>query len=193
MHDYIANMLGVHSVSPDKISLIIQYVENLLKFNKGVQLSRIGNVNTWLINHIEDSVLAYLNHDASSAKRYYDFGSGNGLPAVIFAILSDKEVISYDKDQRKLEFLKFVSHRLKIDVSTQIVDLKALTLDVPRGTFITYRGLGPESLLIDLEKQFSSATHLRFCSANQKPIWSSSKLEKYVLSDSSERFLEITT
>ncbi len=189
----IAQILDKYDISPEKIDLISQYIDNVVKFNKGVQLSRIGEMNTWMISHIEDSCAAYFNHPFKKLERYYDFGSGNGLPAVIFAILSEKPVTSYDKDQRKLEFQKFVSHRLKLSLDTRIVDLKTFNMDVPRGTAITYRGLGPGSLLIDLRDRFSSATHIRFCSKLQDPIWSSSKLIKYNLSDSSERILEITT
>ena len=90
------------------------YEALLIKFNKKINLlskESIKNINE---NHFQDclKLCNYLKL-LGKIEKCYDFGSGNGLPGVIYALSSpDTEVILVEKDQRKAQFLKHVASSL---------------------------------------------------------------------------------
>lgn len=93
------------------------YEELLIKFNKKLNLisrDSIKNVNE---NHIQDSLnLVKYMKSLDKIVKCHDFGSGNGLPGIVYALSApDTEVILVEKDQRKSQFLKHVATTLKAD------------------------------------------------------------------------------
>lgn len=67
--------------------------------------------------HFADSIIAsqIIADDAPGLKSISDFGSGNGFPGVVFAILyPDVQVSLVDSDPRKIEFLNQVASSLSI-------------------------------------------------------------------------------
>ncbi len=86
------------------------YHDELLKFNKTVNLIGVKTIPMADAIHFADSILASrviakdLKHD-----EVYDFGSGNGFPGIVLAILyPNKKFHLVDTDQRKAEFLKHI-------------------------------------------------------------------------------------
>ena len=82
--------------------------DELLKFNKTVNLISVKTIGQADAVHFADSILAVKMILASAAvDEIYDFGSGNGFPGLIFAIMAPKtKVHLVELDQRKAEFLK---------------------------------------------------------------------------------------
>ena len=58
----------------------------------------------------------------------YDLGAGNGFPGLIMATLAqDRKFILVDKDQRKIEFIKFMATKLALkNVAAHCSDLSNL-------------------------------------------------------------------
>lgn len=88
------------------------YFDELLKFNKVVNLISSKTVANADAIHFADSILASLIVRKKSNKNVvlHDVGSGNGFPGLVYSILfPDQKVVLVDTDERKCEFLKHVA------------------------------------------------------------------------------------
>lgn len=103
-------------------TLLKQYVEELLLWNKGMNLIGKSTIESIWEKHIADSLelLPYLKAD--EAPVVVDIGSGGGLPAIPCAILNpEKQYIVTEVDSKKLAFLKFTVKKLKLNA--EVADL----------------------------------------------------------------------
>lgn len=114
----------------DVIEKILVYQGELIKFNKAVNLVSPQTLKIADALHFADSIhaaqLVIPNLIPNAA--LYDFGSGNGLPGLVFAMLKpDLEVILVDRDERKLEFCKHVASTAKLkNLSVLMKDVEQL-------------------------------------------------------------------
>lgn len=91
------------------------YFDELLKFNKVVNLISAKTVSNADAIHFADSIQASLivSKKVNKNNMLYDIGSGNGFPGIVYSILfPDQRVSLVDTDERKCEFLKHVSKSL---------------------------------------------------------------------------------
>ena len=82
--------------------------DELMKFNKSINLISVKTIGQADAVHFADSIMAVRMILANNPiDDIHDFGSGNGFPGLIFAILSPTtKVHLVELDQRKAEFLK---------------------------------------------------------------------------------------
>ncbi len=95
-------------LSPDLKTKLKTYQQELIKFNRTVNLVSQKSLFVSDALHFADSILAsrIISESNPSMEKIYDFGSGNGFPGVIFALLYPKtQVVLVDVDQKKCEFL----------------------------------------------------------------------------------------
>lgn len=176
----------------DQAELTSSYINLLMRVNRKISLTSVNSFDPWFVSHVEDSIKAYKYFNALSPRYFIDSGSGNGLPGVIFAILSDLPFTLCDVDAKKCEFLKTAVFRLGLKGKVHCGPIEDLAKDLKEGTCFVYRGLGPDHFL---EKQFElagQADHFRFVSSTQPDLFKGSTRQKYKLSDKSERFLEVS-
>jgi len=172
---------------------ITTYVEYLLKVNKSVSLTRVGDFETWFTNHVEDSIVCYNQFKDKGFSEFIDCGSGNGLPGIIFAILSDLPFTLCDVDQRKCEFLK--SAIFKLGLNGKVFNRPVIDFTPPfndRNFCYVYRGLGPDNILIENFMSNKNCSHFRLVSDQQTSLFEGSKRIKYFLSDKSHREIELS-
>ena len=111
---------------------ITGYAELLKKFNPAINLLSRKDMDNLMTRHIDDGIFSHKSLSAferlSSEYPVYDLGSGNGIPGVIWAILSpETKFILVDTDERKCEFLKTAASRLGIsNVTVDCVDFKSI-------------------------------------------------------------------
>ena len=88
--------------------------DELIKANKTMTLISTKTVSMADALHFADSILASREiAKTPGIAEIYDFGSGNGFPGLIYALLHPKvKVILVDSDPRKAEFLKMMIHKL---------------------------------------------------------------------------------
>lgn len=97
-----------------------EFASLIEKFNKKINLvSRKDIANLWS-KHIEDGLRSYHeylnNYRLPDEYSFYDLGSGNGIPGMIWAILSPgNQFFLVDTDERKCEFLKYVNTKLELN------------------------------------------------------------------------------
>lgn len=101
-------------LSPELRANLKKYHEELLKFNKTLSLVGVKTIPMADAIHFADSILAsrLLQKDLK-CDEVYDFGSGNGFPGIILAMMMPKiKFHLVDSDARKGEFLKHMSNLL---------------------------------------------------------------------------------
>jgi 16S rRNA (guanine527-N7)-methyltransferase len=125
------------------------YFQELHKFNKRLNLVSSGTVGKADAVHIGDAVRAWgiLSSHFPGDALIHDFGSGNGVPGLIFAALEavangKRKFRLIDRDQRKLEFLKHVAFKMGLsNVSVANEDVSRLPDESVR--YAVSRGFAP--------------------------------------------------
>lgn len=105
-------------LSAEIITRLVVYQSELLTVNKTINLVPSGTSRNMEALHFADSIYAcrLIRPQLLKNAPIYDFGSGNGLPGLIFGILfPDIRVILVDRDSRKLEFCKSMASKLKLE------------------------------------------------------------------------------
>lgn len=119
-------------LNPTVLEKLKSYHSELIRFNNTVNLIGVKTIPTADLVHFADSILAAklimqsVDGKPSPIDVIHDFGSGNGFPGLILAIMYPKlKVICVDTDQRKCEFLKHMTSHLKltnVEVTTRAVE-----------------------------------------------------------------------
>ena len=184
-------LLDTLDLSPGIKVKINTYIDNLYRFDKSKRLIGSENKEKWVTNHIEDTIKAY--NTLKKPVGYYDMGSGNGLPGLIFSILDDSLPITLvDNDKKKIEFLKTMIYRLKVNAHVFPVNIQEINLKtVPRGTVFLYRAFSPREAAYKFIKNNRDYEHVVFVSERQNLDIEAKETLKYKLSDGSSRKLLI--
>lgn len=125
--------------------LLNQYFLELQKFNKVVNLISAKTMINADVTHFADSIFAaqIVRKKANKNKYLHDFGSGNGFPGLVYAILyPDQKLILVDSDERKCEFLKHVAQTLGL-TNVQVQNKKIEFLEPGMVEQVICRGFSP--------------------------------------------------
>ena len=120
---------------------LLEYLEQLSKWNKTYNLTAIRDQEQALIQHLFDSLSIvhplkqYLQKREVAHPCIMDVGSGGGLPGVILAItLPEASVICIDAVEKKIAFIKHVASVLQLKnlkaLHTRIEELPAAGMDI---------------------------------------------------------------
>lgn len=109
-------------LSSEKRQKLIDYLNNLLKWNKTYNLTAIRNPEQGLIHHIFDSLSVvaplkkYFEIKKIEAPKIMDVGSGGGLPGSVLAIALDQARITcVDTVEKKTSFIRQMASVLKLN------------------------------------------------------------------------------
>jgi 16S rRNA (guanine527-N7)-methyltransferase len=122
-------------------TLLLDYLEQLNKWNKTYNLTAIRDQEQALIQHLFDSLSIvgplkkYLQANAMTHPSMMDVGSGGGLPGVILAItLPQASVICVDAVEKKIAFIKHVASVLQLKnlkaLHTRVEELEDAGMDI---------------------------------------------------------------
>lgn len=99
-----------------KLDQLEAFFQELQKFNESLNLVSKKSLLEADNVHFADCILAaqiFLKIPGVKTKRLFDFGSGNGFPGLVFAILEPELRVSLvEIDVRKCEFLKHCAHSI---------------------------------------------------------------------------------
>lgn len=104
-------------LNPEAAKQLKTFFDELLKFNRTVNLISPKTLPMADLIHMADSILAVrlILKDRNPLEEIYDIGSGNGFPGIVLAVLSPStQVHLVDSDQRKCEFLKHAASLLQL-------------------------------------------------------------------------------
>lgn len=134
----------------DQIEALNAYVDLLWKSNEELNLiSRKMTFEELIDNHIIDGLLP-LKYFPKDVKRVADFGSGGGIPGVVYAIQFPQISFTlFEKSAKKREFLNQclkLAPNLKIDADIPI-QLKNFDL-------VTARAFKPLDVILDMSRSY---------------------------------------
>jgi len=105
-------------VSNEQVSLLIQYVELLNKWNKAYNLTSVRDPKDMIIKHIMDSLMV---GPLLKGQSFIDVGTGPGLPGIPLAILyPERKFVLLDSLGKRITFLRQVVFQLKLENVTPI-------------------------------------------------------------------------
>jgi 16S rRNA (guanine527-N7)-methyltransferase len=120
------------AVPAPRLESIRRYQAELLKFNPRINLISRATEREADEFHFADAVSAgLLIGNTHLTGEVHDFGSGNGIPGLVFALMyPSTQFVLVESDSRKIEFLKHVAFTLKLgNVTTAPVRVE----DLPAG------------------------------------------------------------
>jgi 16S rRNA (guanine527-N7)-methyltransferase len=143
--------LGVH---PDSVTMLKSYLQLLWAANEELNLiSRKMTYEELIDNHLIDCLLP-LKHFPSGVKEVADFGSGGGLPGVVFAILFPQVRFHlFEKSPKKQEFLT----RCRSIAPNLVIHGEILPKDLTGIELIMARAFKPIDVIIDLSRSYFSS------------------------------------
>lgn len=103
------------NLSPDAHKRLKIYFDELVKFNKVLNLVSPKTLLVADVVHFADSILSFeiVYKNINKNEYLYDIGSGNGFPGLVYAALDPNlKMVLVDVDQRKCEFLKHTAHAM---------------------------------------------------------------------------------
>ncbi len=109
-------------ITENSQKLINTYIEELLKWNRAVNLiGRSTEKNIWE-THIKDSLELFPYLESNECPDIIDIGSGGGIPAIPLSILLPKKKFYLtETDSKKLAFLEYTTNKLRIN--TLVIDI----------------------------------------------------------------------
>ena len=148
------------NISPQFVAKEMAFIDELLRWNKKINLTAITDRNEVLEKHLLDSLV--LNKFIKEGFRLLDLGSGGGFPGLALAIANPEiRVVSVESVGKKVNFQKHVKRLLGIDnfepISDRIENL------IMRGNFksefdiITARAFASLEVIVEMSEPFLSA------------------------------------
>lgn len=142
-------------LSPEVRTRLKTYHEELLKFNRTVNLISSKTIFVADALHFADAILASQTIQRAHPKidKIFDLGSGSGFPGLVFGILYPQvQIVLVEVDQKKCEFLRHMIGLLK--TSNVSVENKSIE-SFPDGSmnYVMARGLASISKAILLARK----------------------------------------
>lgn len=134
----------------DGLPQLKKYIDLLWKTNEALNLiSRKMSFEELIDNHVIDCLLP-LKHFPLGLKKVADFGSGGGLPGVIYAIqFPETEFHLFEKSNLKQEFL-----RMCTEIAPNIKVQGEIPLKLDGIQMVTSRAFKPLDVLLDMSRDY---------------------------------------
>ncbi len=136
--------------NPQVLPQVLAYLELLWKSNEELNLiSRKMSVEELVDNHLIDCLLP-LKQFPTNIKQAADFGSGGGLPAVVYALQFPQVTYHlYEKSNKKQDFLKRCQSIAKnIQIHGEIPN------KIPQIDLVTARAFKPLDVILEISRDY---------------------------------------
>jgi 16S rRNA (guanine527-N7)-methyltransferase len=199
----------LHFLPKEQISDLKNYFESLIYFNAKMNLVSKSTLPIAARQHFVDCVqgLKICNEHANFSGTVYDFGSGNGFPGLVLAILRrDIGLCLIERDMRKVEFLKHVASELKLNNVTvfpnsyEKLDSQMVSQGITRALgsvaalLIQTNSLFPKGGVFYHFKSENWSTEIANCPTQVFSNWNIETIGQYTLPESNvERFIIAST
>ena len=103
-------------ISSDMIEKLDIWQETFKNYNSHTNLMSKGDIEVLFEKHVFDSLAINLWDGFKNSKKILDVGTGGGFPSVILAIcFPDKKIFANDSRIKKINFIKEIKEKLKLD------------------------------------------------------------------------------
>lgn len=153
----------IEDISPEVEEHFTSYFEILEQFNKKINLVSPSSLENAGKKHFADSYhgLRIFEQEIETGNIVYDFGSGNGFPGIVLAIMRpDLKLVLVERDNRKCEFLKFVAQELKLE-NINVYTGNASHLKPGVANYAISRAMAPmPKMLLEVREAMAQNSHL---------------------------------
>lgn len=139
----------------DQWAKLDRFVEMLIAESAEQNLIASSTIPTMWVRHIADSaqLLSFDTRDGGGL--WIDLGSGAGLPGLVVAILSDRQILLVESRKRRCDFLRDVAAELGL-ANVEVVEAPLERIETRSAATISARAFAPLDKLLDLSARFST-------------------------------------
>lgn len=136
-----------------EVPQLVEHLKAVLLQNRTMNLTSIKNIEAGKILHIEDSLAALPELDAAPHGIVADLGSGAGFPGIPLALVSKRQTVLVESNNKKASFLKEFISKNDLDSSIAVAAERSEELAlVQRNAFavVTARAVAELPALLEL-------------------------------------------
>ena len=145
-------------INENKIDMFYLYMQELLEWNKKINLTAIEDENEIILKHFIDSLT--VQKYIKNAQNIIDIGTGAGFPGIPLAIVNEKSnIVLLDSLNKRINFLNNVIQKLELSnvkaIHGRAEDLAKIVQHREKYDIVISRAVAPFNVLLEYMLQFN--------------------------------------
>ena len=138
-------------INENKIDMFYLYMQELLEWNKKINLTAIEDENEIILKHFIDSLT--VQKYIKNAQNIIDIGTGAGFPGIPLAIVNEKSnIVLLDSLNKRINFLNNVIQKLELSnvkaIHGRAEDLAKIVQHREKYDIVISRAVAPFNVLL---------------------------------------------
>lgn len=145
-------------INENKIDMFYLYMQELLEWNKKINLTAIEDENEIILKHFIDSLT--VQKYIKNAQSIIDIGTGAGFPGIPLAIVNEKSnIVLLDSLNKRINFLNNVIQKLELSnvkaIHGRAEDLAKIVQHREKYDIVISRAVAPFNVLLEYMLPFN--------------------------------------
>jgi len=145
-------------INENKIDMFYLYMQELLEWNKKINLTAIEDENEIILKHFIDSLT--VQKYIKNAQNIIDIGTGAGFPGIPLAIVNEKSnIVLLDSLNKRINFLNNVIQKLELSnvkaIHGRAEDLAQIVQYREKYDIVISRAVAPFNVLLEYMLPFN--------------------------------------
>ena len=145
-------------INENKIDMFYLYIQELLEWNKKINLTAIEDENEIILKHFIDSLT--VQKYIKNAQNIIDIGTGAGFPGIPLAIVNEKSnIVLLDSLNKRINFLNNVIQKLELSnvkaIHGRAEDLAKIVQHREKYDIVISRAVAPFNVLLEYMLPFN--------------------------------------
>ena len=145
-------------INENKIDMFYLYMQELLEWNKKINLTAIEDENGIILKHFIDSLT--VQKYIKNAQNIIDIGTGAGFPGIPLAIVNEKSnIVLLDSLNKRINFLNNVIQKLELSnvkaIHGRAEDLAKIVQHREKYDIVISRAVAPFNVLLEYMLPFN--------------------------------------
>ena len=145
-------------INENKIEMFYLYMQELLEWNKKINLTAIEDENEIILKHFIDSLT--VQKYIKNAQNIIDIGTGAGFPGIPLAIVNEKSnIVLLDSLNKRINFLNNVIQKLELSnvkaIHGRAEDLAKIVQHREKYDIVISRAVAPFNILLEYMLPFN--------------------------------------
>ena len=145
-------------INENKIDMFYLYMQELLEWNKKINLTAIEDENEIILKHFIDSLT--VQKYIKNAQNIIDIGTGAGFPGIPLAIVNEKSnIVLLDSLNKRINFLNNVIQKIELSnvkaIHGRAEDLAKIVQHREKYDIVISRAVAPFNILLEYMLPFN--------------------------------------